>query len=49
MHNISLAFQVVLKLPAMGFTSALSYDVAHGCYVTLEATDEGLKNSQLKL
>ncbi len=41
--------KVVLKVPEMGFVANLSYNLSDGNYVTLEATEEGLKNSQLKL
>ncbi len=41
--------KVVLKVPEMAFVANLSYNLSDGNYVTLEATDEGLKNSQLKL
>jgi len=40
---------VVLKIPAMAFVANLSYNLSDGNFVTLEATDDGLKNSQLKL
>ncbi len=41
--------KVVLKVPEMAFVANLSYNLSDGSFVTLEATEEGLKNSQLKL
>ncbi len=41
--------KVVLTVLQMSFVANLSYNLNEGSYVTLEATDDGLKNSQLKL
>lgn len=40
---------VVLKIPAMEFETKLQYDLREGKWVALEFTEEGLKNSQVKI
>jgi hypothetical protein len=41
--------KVVLDMPTMNFKTTLSYPLKEGMYVTLEGTDEGLKNSQVSI
>lgn len=41
--------KVVLDLPTMNFKTTLSYPLKEGLFVTLEGTDEGLKNSQVSI